>query len=128
MRYLFDTHAIVWARSGDARLGAQAERVIASNSAEGFAIADISLLEVSLLLEKKRIESSLSTIIFLERMIAGMRTLPITVEIAALAVRIPLPPADPFDRLIVSTAIEHQLVLITRDRAIQESGLVETVW
>ena len=64
----------------------------------------------------------------LERMIADIDVLPIIVEIAALAAKPSLPQAKLFDRLIVSTAIKHQLVLIARDRAITASGLVETLW
>ena len=39
-----------------------------------------------------------------------------------------LPFNDPFDCLIVGTAIRLDCPLITRDEAITASGLVETVW
>jgi len=91
-------------------------------------MADISLLEVSLLLEKSRISAHVFTAVFLERRIVGIEVLPLTVEIAAGAARPSLPQAELFDCLIVSTAIEHQLVLIARDRAITASGLVGTLW
>ena len=39
-----------------------------------------------------------------------------------------LPFSDPLDCLIVGTAIRLGLPLITKDRLIEESGLVETVW
>lgn len=39
-----------------------------------------------------------------------------------------LPFKDPFDSLIVGTAIRLGYPLITRDQAIVDSGLVETVW
>lgn len=35
---------------------------------------------------------------------------------------------DPFDRLIVSAARSKGAILITRDAAIAEGGLVETLW
>lgn len=35
---------------------------------------------------------------------------------------------DPWDRFIVATALMLQAPLVTRDGAIQRSGLVETVW
>jgi len=35
---------------------------------------------------------------------------------------------DPWDRFIVATALVLRAPLVTRDGAIQSSGLVETVW
>ena len=35
---------------------------------------------------------------------------------------------DPFDRFILSTAAQLCLPLVTRDRAIARSGVVETIW
>ena len=35
---------------------------------------------------------------------------------------------DPYDRLIVGTAIRLDMPLITRDQQIVDSGLVETIW
>jgi PIN domain nuclease of toxin-antitoxin system len=35
---------------------------------------------------------------------------------------------DPADRLIVATALTRDALLVTKDQAIRESGLVQTVW
>jgi len=35
---------------------------------------------------------------------------------------------DPWDRLIVATAIAHEISLVTRDDAIRRSGYVDVVW
>jgi PIN domain nuclease of toxin-antitoxin system len=35
---------------------------------------------------------------------------------------------DPWDRLIVSTAIQYGLPLVTKDRAITGTGAVEVIW
>jgi PIN domain nuclease of toxin-antitoxin system len=39
-----------------------------------------------------------------------------------------LPFDDPYDCLIAGTALRHDMPLITRDHAIIDSGLVETIW
>ena len=58
---------------------------------------------------------------------AGFRFLPLDLpqldEFAALATI-----RDPFDRLIVSAARNVRGTLITRDRAVVDSGVVETIW
>jgi PIN domain nuclease of toxin-antitoxin system len=35
---------------------------------------------------------------------------------------------DPWDRLIVATAVVLDAPLVTRDRRIEKSGLVRTIW
>jgi PIN domain nuclease of toxin-antitoxin system len=53
----------------------------------------------------------------------------ITPEIAALAAQFPgYYPGDPADRLIGATARAEGLTLVTRDKRIRESNLVNTVW
>jgi PIN domain nuclease of toxin-antitoxin system len=54
--------------------------------------------------------------------------LTITSEISSLAVDLDLPQGDPFDRIIVASAMHHELPLLTRDQNISASGLVRTVW
>ena len=36
--------------------------------------------------------------------------------------------SDPWDRFIVATALAFDLLLVTADRRIQKSGLVEAIW
>lgn len=127
MKLLLDTHAAVWLLQGDSRLGAGARRALLS-AAEPPCVSGIVLLEVSLLIGSGRIGTEITPIAFLRRFEAHLQVLPIGADIAAVVPELPLPHADPFDRVIVATAIKHQLPLVTRDRAIRESGLVEVIW
>ncbi len=92
------------------------------------AIADITLLEIALLIERKRIGIALPAKEFLRKIEQAYKVLPINADIAESAVNLPLAQADPFGRTITATAIHHQLPLITKDRLIIESGCVETIW
>jgi len=56
------------------------------------------------------------------------RDLPLTRKAASIAPIFANKLQDPFDQLIVASAIEGNLPLITKDRTIQESKLVRTVW
>jgi hypothetical protein len=54
---------------------------------------------------------------------------PITLDVTAAFRQIPRDAlGDPWDRFITATAMTLGLPLVTRDRRIRESGLVETIW
>ncbi len=61
--------------------------------------------------------------------LTGVRLHPLTPAIAVRAVQLgDSMPRDPADRMIVSTAIELGLPLVSRDRRIAASGLVPVLW
>ncbi|MGB0460489.1 MAG: type II toxin-antitoxin system VapC family toxin [Opitutales bacterium] len=128
LSYLVDTHAIIWLVENDPRVG-QKTRIIADTTpAKQLAIADISLLEISILWHKGRIPEGQPLHILLKGIEANFQVLPINAAIAATAYELPLPQSDPFDRSIVATALYHKLPLITRDRHITASDCVQTIW
>ncbi|HVR40209.1 MAG TPA: PIN domain-containing protein [Thermoanaerobaculia bacterium] len=52
-----------------------------------------------------------------------------SLEIAARAGTLDSPGVrDPSDRIIVATAIEFRVPLVTKDARIREAGIVETIW
>jgi PIN domain nuclease of toxin-antitoxin system len=128
VRALLDTHAVLWAAEDDGRLGAGARRFLAETATGEAAVSDISLLEVSMLAAKGRIRLAVPCAAYLEGLIRNFPIVPIDAGIAAEAMELKLPQADPFDRVIVATARRHGVPLLTRDAAIRECGLVETVW
>ncbi len=91
-------------------------------------ISDITLLEIAMLVKKGRIQLAVSSKEYLRKLQRNYPLLTITSEIAAIAVDLDLPHGDPFDRIIVATAQHHDLLLLTRDQAITNSGLVKTAW
>ena len=123
-----DTHAVIWAAEGDERLGASAGELLRSLKAGEAVLSDITLLEIAMLAKKGRIELSVSAEEYLRAIQQNYPLLTITSEIASLAVDLNLPQGDPFDRIIVASAMHHKLLLLTRDKNISASGLVRTVW
>lgn len=128
MSLLLDTHAALWLVQGDARLGDGATARIAELRRDELYISDLLLLEVSLLISKGRVVVDGAPGTFLRDLAARFHTLPIDPAVAALAPQLPLPQADPFDRVFVATAKYHELPIVTRDAAIRESGIVEAIW
>ncbi len=58
----------------------------------------------------------------------NFRDLPLTRKAATLAPIFSSKLPDPFDQLIVASGLDANLPLITRDKNIQESKLIRTVW
>ncbi len=126
---LLDTHAWLWWVARDAQLPASAA---AATSADGQpVIAAITLWEVAMLVEKGRVELNLNLAEWLPMASSGsgVMVLPITTAIAVRTTRLGANfHGDPADRLIVGTALEHGLTVVTKDGRIRQCGLVSVVW
>jgi PIN domain nuclease of toxin-antitoxin system len=92
------------------------------------AISDMTLFEVAMLVHKQRVAVMGSCEAFLEEISRKFCVVPLDSRIAAEAMVLDLPQADPFDRLIVATARRYRLPLITKDVAITQSRLVPIIW
>jgi PIN domain nuclease of toxin-antitoxin system len=128
MKACLDTHAVLWSLAGDSQLGDGARKLISSASRTELVISDIVLLEVSYLSAKGRIEDADGLEVLLAKIADSFRVVPISPDIAGLALALELPHGDPFDRVITATAKIHKIPLLTRDRLIVGSGIVETIW
>lgn len=129
---LLDTHALIWLVAEPKRLSRSAAASIGrAHETDGLGIASITLWELAMLFARGHLQATgtIETSIHLMVDMARVVVKSITPEIAALATQFPASyPADPADRLIGATARAEGLVLITRDRKIRDSNLVNTVW
>ncbi|MGP8202120.1 MAG: PIN domain-containing protein [Limisphaerales bacterium] len=57
-----------------------------------------------------------------------MRELPVSGVIAARATLLPAIHRDPFDRLLIATAQEHRLKIVTPDATIAKYPGLDTLW
>ncbi len=125
---LLDTHAWLWWLRRDERLGAQSlEHLDSFDVSSRPYISDISLWEVAMLVERRRIELATPLREWLE--VASqprtVRIVPISPAIAAETATLPQALRDPADRIIVATSRIFGLPLLTHDRAILRSRLAE---
>ena len=128
MKACLDTHAVIWSLMDDPRLGKKARELIASSARDELVVSDMTLLETSMLISKGRLQTKHAPDFLISKIADSFRILPITPEIALLAVSLKLPHGDPFDRVIAATAVHHQVPLLTRDKTMKRSKAVETVW
>lgn len=127
--YILDTHACIFSLVAPGKIGAKARaalRSVEDGRSQAWIPAAV-VAEIVLLRELGRIELGLAHLKTAMEQAAGLRFLPLDLqqldEFAALgALR------DPFDRLIVSAARASGAKLVTRDAAVAELGLVQTVW
>jgi PIN domain nuclease of toxin-antitoxin system len=99
--------------------------------AESLAIADVSLWEVAKLIELKHVEFDVSLPDFFRKAITPeLSVLPITAAIASRVATLESEGfhKDPADQLIVATALEHGLRLVSNDTRIRQWGRVPMVW
>jgi len=128
MKYLLDTHAAVWALEENPRLSPRVRDLILDRSPLDFGIADTTLVEVARLIADGRYRTRRQPVDFLNRLCALFPPVHITNEIAWQAAAFDWAHRDPADRLICATALENDLILITRDRKIAEWGGVPVFW
>lgn len=124
---LLDTHAWVWWLNRDRKLKATAKKAIAE--AQAIYISPVSIYEVSNAVRRERIDLALPLDRWLQLALrSGVTVMPIEPSIAALAGAMDWSHGDPADRLLVATAKHHSIPLVTTDKSIHASGLVEVVW
>ena len=118
MRVVADSHAIVWYVQGSKRLSERAGEVLAEAEAERSLVVSVATVIDLWYVLRERLASS-----------EAVALEPVTAAIADATTSIPRASVpDPWDRLIMATAIALQAPLVTRDSAIRASGLVQTIW
>ena len=104
---ILDTHIWIWWVNGDDTLGTRRKELI--EAADTVAVSAISCFEVSWLDRHNRIELPYVRTLWFEKALQGSDILliPITPEIASMAVDLPEHHSDPQDRIIIATALAH---------------------
>ena len=124
---LLDTHAALWLRSGDDRLGqvARAEIQQAWESDE-VALSAISFWEMAMLRDKGRIGYPEEIVHWRrEQLDQGLIEIPVDGEIGIRAASLPDFHADPADRIIVATALGGHRLATADTRILTWSGSLD---
>ncbi len=121
-KLLLDTHIWVWAMNGDVKLLKSFQTAFEkASSMQGILISPMSIWEVGMLVEKKRIEIDMDVLDWIEQAldIPRLELSQITPRIAIYSTRLVGDVhGDPVDRLLIATAIEENAVLVTCDQKI----------
>jgi PIN domain nuclease of toxin-antitoxin system len=125
MRYLLDTHVLLWWIADEPKLRAGTRATISDPSCD-VAVSVASIWEAVI----KRAVGRLcfETSILLDTLSrSGIRVIPITAAYALAAGDLPRHHDDPFDRMLVAQALAEGLTLISRDARLRayEVAIVE---
>ena len=127
---LLDTCTIIWNALEPNKLSPSAKKTL-KTSKNNLIICDISIWEISMLINKKRlvIDVTASEFINLVLKSENYHVQAITAEIAELSVNFNSEiNNDPADRLIAATSIINNIPLITADNNLREAKILSTIW
>lgn len=111
MRLLLDTHALIWWLTDDSRLGPSAREGVAT--AETAMVSAASAWEMSIKGALGKLDAPDDLLSQLQR--HRFVGLPITLEHATRAGRLPSLHRDPFDRMLVAQAQAEDLLILSSD-------------
>lgn len=117
MRVLLDTHILLWCLADDPKLSNQARRLI-ENATEVY-ISAASYWELAIKIGLGKLEVDLLEIRQAAEQ-SGLMEVPISSEHAIAILGLANHHKDPFDRLIVATAITEPMRLITADKLVAQ--------
>ena len=118
MRYLLDTHALLWMRENNTRLNRTKWEPIFYSADNEILVSIASLWEITIkrALEKLDFEGSIEDFASDLEMKHGFRLLPIVPTDLDRLQTLPHHHGDPFDRLLIAQAIESGATAVTNDR------------
>ena len=127
MKYLLDTHAVIWYFENSSELPKKIEELI-DNPEISVYISSVSLWEIAIKISLSKLDLKLS----LEELLYIVKNrdfdiIQIENEYLKKLYELPFIHKDPFDRLLISTAMAEDLTIITIDENIQKYD-VSWIW
>lgn len=124
MRLLLDTHAIIWLTQDERKLGQKARVACESAFAAGdLLVSTISYYEIADLVRKKRLERAVDVDQWRQRLLrTGVVEIPVSGAVAVSAAHLEDFHKDPWDRMIVATALAETSAVVTGDEEILDWG------
>jgi PIN domain nuclease of toxin-antitoxin system len=120
MRFLLDSHVLLWWATSDPTLSPAAAEIIASPQSEVL-VSVVSVWELGL----KRARGKLKTPDNYLQLFQDNRfiTLPVNLDHTLVAYTLPAIHKDPFDRMLVAQAIVEKATLLTTDKILADYGI-----
>ena len=115
MRFLLDTHALLWAVATPTELPPRVRELLEDGSRDVL-VSAASTWEIAIKQALGKLELDLHALLSAVKALA-FSELPIRFEHSVRAGSLPPHHRDPFDRMLVAQALEEGLTIVTRDPA-----------
>ena len=125
-KLLLDTHAFIWFVSNDANLPVSTRDKIEAADEVFLSIASLWEMAIKVNIGKLPLQGAFEQI-EPQLIAAGIRILPLAFTDTVQFRYLPLHHRDPFDRILVAQAMNHSLVLISRDPAF-DAYAIQRLW
>ena len=124
MKYLLDTHTLLWFLQGDKKLSDKARQLI-DNPRNSKFLSIVSLWEIAVKvsLGKLVLDKSFERLFPEQLHFNRIQILDITVDSLIKLTTLPFHHRDPFDRLIIAQALVEDLPIIGADAAFDAYGI-----
>ena len=128
MRLLLDTHVFLWSKANDSRMSPAAWVMLRDPDNELLiSAACIAEMAIKVRLGKLSLDVPLAEFVASGMKNSQIAELPLRATHAVRLADLPLHHRDPFDRLLIVTALAEDLTLLTNDTEIRKYG-VKTAW
>jgi PIN domain nuclease of toxin-antitoxin system len=113
MRYLLDTHVLIWYAEGNTRLSSEAIEIIEDKSKTCLiSIASIWEIGIKHQLNKIQLKPSFESFIKEEIDLVGYGILALSLDHILSLSKLPFHHRDPFDRMIIAQALSEKISVI----------------
>ena len=126
MTHLLDTHTLIWFLENDPQLPVFTRSLIETTPTVYISIVSLWEIAIKTNIGKLNLSFSFNTI---EPNLTtlGITQLPITIKDLETYLTLPLHHRDPFDRILISQALNHSLTFISRDTEFRPYP-IQQVW
>lgn len=128
MRFLLDTHALLWWLFDDPKLPTAPRKLIADRENE-ILVSSASAWEICTKHRLGKLPAAAELVLDVSAWVgrAGFSELPVTIRHAQRAGSWPQPHRDPFDRMLAAQSVIEGLPLISRDQILETFG-ARLIW
>lgn len=128
MRFLIDTHTLLWIVDDDPKLSDKAKKIFLNNNNDIFvSIASIWEMVIKISLKRLEIPGTLSE--FVKEHIRGSKIEIMSIDLNHLyqLENLPFIHRDPFDRIIIAQAIIENIPVISKDEVF-DGYPIQRIW
>lgn len=127
---VLDTHALLWWALDPDKLSATARTICERMERDGAFASSISIWELGIKVKSGKLDLGLPLEEFVRRLEAtsAVELLPVTTSIWVKSLALEWNHRDPADRVIVATAQEKALPILSKDATLQSFAAAKCVW